>query len=65
MELLSGQKQVRTPRKELISRTKEKLEGDTEESITNYVNEVGGSAKSSPSVPSNHEGSSSRRIGMI
>jgi len=59
MELLSGQKQVRIPRKELISTTKEKFESDAEESISDYVNEVGGSAKSSPSVSSDWEGSSS------
>ena len=53
MELLSGQKQVRIPRKELISTTKEKFESDAEESISDYVNEVGGSTKSGPSVSSN------------
>jgi len=45
MELLSARKQVRTPRKELISVIEEKSESDTEESIAYYVNEVGRSAK--------------------
>jgi len=48
MELLSGWKQVRIPRKELISVTEEKSKSDTRESIADYVNEVGGSAKSIP-----------------
>ena len=59
MELWSGRKQVRTPKKELTSMTKEKLKSDTEESIADYVKEVWGSAKSSLSVSSNDEGSSS------
>ena len=56
MELLSARKQVRTPRKELISVIEEKSESDTEESIADYVNEVGESAKSSPSASLNHGG---------